>query len=362
MAKIKNIELNNFRNFTHNDFIFDDKLNILFGDNGSGKTNILEAISLIAKGTGIRNAKISNLIKNKQENFLIKNNLHIKNDNFNIEIYPEKKNNKFRKIIKVNDDASRESLEILNQSISYLTFIPEMERIFQSSPSNRRNFLDRLIFSNNNNYNKVINKYKKFILERVKILQNQNFDHDWLDFVENEISKVGLEIYQSRSFQLKRINENIKEMNKEKKFQFNVELKIKDDFFVPELTLEKYILDLKNTRLFDRQYLGTKIGPHRSDISAKINNDYEASLLSTGQQKTIVLITLLAQCSYLVNVKNKTPIILFDEIGSHLDSFNREILLDMINMFDIQFFLTGTEKSLFSFVSTNAKFYNITNV
>ena len=95
---------------------------------------------------------------------------------------------------------------------------------------------------------------------------------------------------------------------------------------------------------------------------AKINNDYEASLLSTGQQKTIVRITLLALCSYLVNVKNKTPIILFDEIGSHLDSFNREILLDMINMFDIQFFLTGTDKNLFSFVSTNAQFYNITDL
>ncbi len=362
MAKIKNIELNNFRNFTRHDFTFDERLNILFGNNGSGKTNILEGISLIAKGTGIRNAKIVNLIKNKQENFLIKNTLDIRNDNFNIEIFPEKKNKKFRKVIKINDDTSKESLKFLNQSISYLTFMPEMERMFQSSPSNRRNFLDRLIFSNNSNYNKVINKYKKFILERVKILQNQNFDLDWLDFVENEISKVGLEIYESRASQLKIINENITEINKEKKFQFNVELTIKDDFFVPELTLEKYLSDLQKSRMFDKQYGGTKIGPHKSDISAKINNEHEAFLLSTGQQKTIVLIILLAQCNYLVNIRNKTPIILLDEIGSHLDSLNREILLEMINKFDIQFFLTGTEKSLFSFVSTNAKFYNITDL
>ena len=71
---------------------------------------------------------------------------------------------------------------------------------------------------------------------------------------------------------------------------------------------------------------------------------------------------LLAQCNFLINDKNITPILLFDEIGSHLDSVNRELLLDMINRFDIQFFLTGTDKNLFSFVSTKGQFYNITDL
>ena len=82
-------------------------------------------------------------------------------------------------------------------------------------------------------------------------------------------------------------------------------------------------------------------------------------MLSTGQQKTVVLMILLAQCNYLVNCKNINPSLLLDEIGSHLDSYNRQILLDMINRFEIQFFLTGTDKDLFSFVSTKAQFYNI---
>ena len=71
---------------------------------------------------------------------------------------------------------------------------------------------------------------------------------------------------------------------------------------------------------------------------------------------------LLAQCNFLVNNKKINPIFLFDEIGSHLDNQNRRVLLDMINRFEIQFFLTGTDKNLFSFVSTNAKFYNITKI
>mgnify|MGYP001434435899 FL=1 len=71
---------------------------------------------------------------------------------------------------------------------------------------------------------------------------------------------------------------------------------------------------------------------------------------------------LIAECNYLINTKNITPIVLFDEICSHLDSVNRQLLLEMTDLFDIQFFLTGTEKSLFSFMSTNTSFYNITDL
>ena len=71
---------------------------------------------------------------------------------------------------------------------------------------------------------------------------------------------------------------------------------------------------------------------------------------------------LIAQCNYLINDQKLSPIFLFDEIASHLDIHNRKILLDMINRFEIQFFLTGTDKNLFSFVSTKAQFYNITDI
>ena len=140
MAKIKNIEFYNFRNFKNFKTSFDNKLNILFGNNGCGKTNILEGISLIAKGKGIRNSNIINLIKKQEDNFLIKNNLEIQKNNFNIEIFSEQKNEKFKKIIKINDDSSKDSLNFLNQSISYLVFVPEMERLFQASPSYREIF------------------------------------------------------------------------------------------------------------------------------------------------------------------------------------------------------------------------------
>ena len=362
MAKIKKIEFYNFRNFKSFNTLFDNKLNILFGDNGCGKTNILEGISLIAKGRGIRNSSIINLIKKQEDKFLIKNNLEIQKDCFNIEIFTEQKNEKFKKIIKINDDSSKDSLNFLNNSISFLIFLPEMERLFQASPSYRRNFLDRLIFSSRNDYNRLINKYKKSLLERNKILQSDNIDDDWLNHIEAEISLLGLEIYNLRNSQINTLNDEINNIKNDYNFLFDVKLEIKDRFLNNEINFEEYLLNLKKSRVYDKQFGGTKIGPHKSEIISTVNNEYEASLLSTGQQKTIVLMVLLAQCNYLVNRKKINPIFLFDEIGSHLDKNNRQILLDIIDRFEIQFFLTGTDKKLFSFVSTNAQFYNITDV
>ena len=171
-----------------------------------------------------------------------------------------------------------------------------------------------------------------------------------------------MEIYRERLAQVGFINSNISALKTDHKFQFNVELKIKDDFFNNQISFDEYLSNLKGSRIFDKKYGGTKIGPHKSDLKAIINDDFEASLLSTGQQKTVILMILLSQCNFLTNYKNINPILLFDEIGSHLDSNNRQILLDMINRFKIQFFLTGTDKNLFSFVSTNSQFYNITNL
>ena len=362
MAKIKNIELSNFRNFKNFQTSFDNKLNILFGDNGCGKTNILEGISLIAKGRGIRNSAFSNLIKKGEDKFLIKNNLEIDKNKFDIQILTEKKSDKLKKITMINEDVSKDSLDFLYKSISYLVFLPEMERLFQASPSYRRNFIDRLIFSSKSDYNRLINKYKKTLIERIKILQANNVDDDWLNLIENEISLLGLEINNFRIVQLKSLNSELSILKKDHNFQFDVELKIKDDSLVNGIDQEKYLSILQNSRVLDKQYGGTKIGPHRSDIISIINNDFDASLLSTGQQKTVVLMILLAQCNFLINNKNINPIFLFDEIASHLDKQNRQILLEMINRFEIQFFLTGTDKNLFSFVSTNAKFYNITEL
>ena len=362
MVLINNINLSNYRNFKNTNILFDKKLNIFFGDNGSGKTNILESLSLISKGRGFRNSNLTNLIKKNNINFFINSQIEIKKNLYDVNISTKQIEDRMKKTIKLNDDSSKESIDFLNNSLSFLIFLPEMERLFQSSPSYRRNFIDRLIFSEMNDYNKIINKYKKNILERSKILQQNIIDENWLTSVETQIIELGLKIYKLRNLKLENLNDQIRKLNYDNNYQFDILLSIKDNFFNKNIDNETYLNDLKNSRQYDKQFGGSKIGPHKSDIIATINNEFDAAQLSTGQQKTVVLMMLLAQSDFLINLKKIKPILLLDEICSHLDSGNRQILLDMINTFNIQLFLTGTDKSLFSFISTNAKYYNITKI
>tara|TARA_B100001057_G_scaffold431165_1_gene458408 strand:+ start:122 stop:1210 length:1089 start_codon:yes stop_codon:yes gene_type:complete len=362
LVKIKTIHLNNFRNFKNFKLDFREKTNILFGNNGSGKTNILESISLFSKGRGIRNSQIKNLIYKNESKFIIKSLFEFNKIDYDLEAYTNFQDEKYKKYIKLNNEISKDSLSFLNSKLSFLIFLPEMERLFQSSPASRRNFIDRLIFSYNKEYNTLINKYKKNLIERSKILQKNSIDINWIKIIENEISLLGLKIYELRNYQLMILNNQINFLNKLNDYKFKINLRINDKFYNSDLNLEKYLVSLFDSRQLDKKNGGTAIGPHKSDIAIEINNTFDASELSTGQQKTIVLMIILAQCNYLINTKKIKPVILFDEVCSHLDSYNRKLLLDMINNFDIQFFLTGTEKSLFSFISTNVHFCNITNI
>ena len=125
--------------------------------------------------------------------------------------------------------------------------------------------------------------------------------------------------------------------------------------------IEEIFLDqLENNRSLDALLGGSKIGPHKSDIEGRnIEDNFNLNQFSTGQQKTIILLIILAQCKLLINNYNIIPVILFDEVCSHLDEKNRKLLLDIIEKLEVQTFMTGTDKKLFSFLSTKVQYCNI---
>ena len=113
-------------------------------------------------------------------------------------------------------------------------------------------------------------------------------------------------------------------------------------------------------RNYDAIVGGCKIGPHKSDINGiHLEKKLSFALCSTGQQKAIILLIIIAQSKYLINKLNRQPIVLLDEVCSHLDEYNREILLELIYSLDVQTFVTGTEKNFFSFLSKKANYYYI---
>ena len=269
-------------------------------------------------------------------------------------------NNKIKKNLFINNDKATETLKSFYELVPFLIFLPETERLFLSSPSNRRNFIDQLIFTYNNNYNKLINSYNKFLQERSKLLSDNILDESWLSELEKNISKCGLEIYLLRNKQVDILKKNLNIYLANFNLPFKVDIILNDKFFYTEINHELFEKELKINRKLDALLGGSKIGPHKTDYIFFVNDNFFASQLSTGQQKTVILLIFLSHCKYLLNVKNKEPILLLDEVCSHLDEINRSILLSLVQSLKLQVFMTGTTKDLFSFLSTNTNFCNIT--
>ena len=359
MGYFKSIKVNNFRNFSDFNLEFSNKCNVLYGTNGCGKTNLLEAISICSKGRGIRKDKIFNFIKKNEEFFSNIANFIDEEVEYELKVCSENNNNKFQKKIYLNGEISTEVNSKIQSLITFLIYIPENERLFIASPNTRRNLFDHFIFSNNKKYNTLLNFYKKNITERSIILNNNETDQIWLDKIEGQIAESGMEIYAQRVKQVDIFEKNLENINKYFNLPFKINIQISDPLLNDRLSIEEYKSLLKQNREIDKTIGGTRIGPHKSDAIFYINKNYPASQLSTGQQKTLVLLLYFAQCYYLVNYSKKTPILLLDEINSHLDDFNIQLLLKIVEQFEIQVFMTGTKKDLFSFLSTNTNFYNI---
>ena len=363
MGYFQNINFNNYRNFSKSFFNFDKGCNVILGNNGSGKTNILEGISLFDKGKGFRKEKIYNLINynNLSMGFKIYSIFKNNDIDFSIDIFNSDNN---LKKISINNNIEAESIKHFQSLFSIIYFLPEMERLFVSTPSSRRNFLDRLIFTFNKKYNSVINHYKKAVNERNIMLKNITYDKDWIKIVEDNIVKFGSIIYKSREHQVQTINKILKTLSVASNFSHNFFLKINDNFLDKNIKVfdspELYSSILKNNRKLDYISRGCTVGPHLSDLSGySLADNFNVNQFSTGQQKTVILLIIIAQCKYLIDRLEFKPIILLDEVCSHLDYINRELLLYLIEELNVQVFLTGTEKSFFSFLSTKAHYCNI---
>ena len=361
MGYFTNINLYNFRNFDNYSLQFSKNCNVFFGNNGSGKTNLLEAISLLSKGRGLRQDKVSNMVKKNKKEFFIKSNFINDSIFYDLLSKTNETDTRLTKIFTVNNDKSKEGLDNIYSLMPFLYFLPETERFFISSPSNRRNFIDRFIFTHFNNYNRLINEYNKSILERSKLLTNGKDDINWLDRIENNISKLGIKIYFLRQQQINSLLFNLNIFFKDFNLPYTINYKINDNNFYEGIDEEFLIINLKKNRQIDGIIGGSKIGPHKSDYIFYVNNEFKVSQLSTGQQKTIILLMFLSQCKFLSEFHKKQPILLMDEVCSHLDELNRKILLSLVESIDIQSFMTGTTKDLFSFLSTNTNFCNITH-
>ncbi len=347
-VRITNLKLRNYRNHRELSIIPKKDIIVIYGKNGSGKTNILESISLLNSNGGFRNANLSDLIHENHrgplELFGVNFQIKLDSDIYSVGLGLKKKGEDLIKIIKI--DSTRTNTLNLNNKIRFFWVVPRMSHLLQNTPMERRAFIDMMIGSVDKSYSERLQEYRKLKKERLKILKNKNFkNHEkWLDIIEQRICSSGLVICDSRRTFLKSLNKRLKVIN-DKTESLILELngtldKVlleKPALFVEEIFIQK----LKENRFKDSISGRTNFSANKTDLVIyDLKKRKEVKNFSTGEQKLIIISIILSFIEFIKTSKTEKLIFLLDDIFSYLDSNYISRLLQELSKLNIQTWIT----------------------
>ena len=332
---IKNLALMNYRNYESAKITFSDGINILYGDNAQGKTNILEAIYIAGTTKSHRGSKDKEIIRFGAEECHIRADIYKNQMNRRIDMHLKKGKSKGAAIDMIPIQKSSQLLGMMNM----VFFSPEDLSIIKSGPAERRNFMDMELCQLDKIYVSHLSNYKKGLDQRNNLLKQIGFDKKKMDILpvwNEQLVKYGIEIIKKRNHFIDLINEIIPAIHNNLTsgkehlnlvYEKNVEEK---DFSI--------VLDEKQE--MDLRYQTTQIGPHRDDIAFLIDGMDVRKFGSQGQQRTVALSLKLAEIELVKRLIQDNPILLLDDVMSELDRNRQDALLDSIQ--GIQTILTCT--------------------
>ena len=348
---INKIKIKNFRNYEQEEINLEKNVNIFYGENAQGKTNIIEAIFLCSLGKSFRAKKDSEMIKLEKNNSLIE-----------IEYEKEDREGKIKielgnkKTIFINGIKIKKLSELLG-NINTVIFTPDDINILKGGPQNRRKFLDIMISQLRPNYMHILNLYLKTIEQRNKYLRQikeEGKDENLLEIWDEKLIEYAIKIYEYRNEfinkiieKIKKIHKNITDSQEEIELEYITECKDKNEY--KNLLLNRRKLDI--IKGF------TTKGIHRDDFVIYINKKKIDIYGSQGQNRTAMLSLKLAELQVIKDDIAENPILLLDDFMSELDKKRRKNFLE--NIKDIQVIITGTEK--LDIENLNYLEYNVCN-
>jgi len=352
---IKEIHLINFRNYTKLDLYPKKDINLIYGKNAQGKTNLLESIYLTSTGRSHRTSKENNLIKEGKEGFLIKIKGKKEDIPFSLEYKYIKGEKKQIKINNLEVKKIGEMIGVLNTVI----FSPEDLQIVKQGPSERRRFLDILISQTYPSYFYKLQRLYRILKQKNSILKNieKKGNVEVLNIYNQKLIDISYEIIKRRKEALYEIenffNKYIKDISNSKETGKLV--------YISTLGYTKE--EIKNNIMRNiKKEIKNKTslyGPHRDDFEIYINNKNVKNFGSQGQQRTAVLSLKLSEIEIIKEKTGHFPILLLDDVMSELDLSRRKFLTNSIKT--KQTFITSTEKKNYSDFKDITTFFRVLN-
>lgn len=366
---VSRLKLSNFRNYASADIALEPGLVVLAGENGAGKTNLLEAVSLLTPGRGLRRAPYVDMQgKAGAGGFAI--HATVENPDGEIEIGTgtsgttgaEGENGRRVRINGANATAD-EMMERLR--VAWLT--PAMDALFTGPAGDRRRYLDRLVLAIDPAHGKRALDYEKAMRGRNRLLAEESRDGRWFDAIEAQMAETGVAIAAARMELLQLMRAMIEKQPEGGPFpksdiaiEGDLERMVGDR---PAVEIEEqFIRQLAAERPRDRAAGRTLTGPHRSDLLVRHRpKDMAAEFCSTGEQKALLVGMTLAHARLTAEVSGMTPILLLDEIAAHLDEGRRAALFSILQETGGQTMMTGTDAALFASIADSAQFLIVSN-
>lgn len=345
--KLTSLKLTNFRNITSAHLqLSEAPIIVLYGENGAGKTSVLEAVSLLSPGSGMHRHKLESHTQHNEKSWALHGEITSKNEKHTAGMLYTKG----KRQLKINGETVKAQGE-LSKLGNILWFTPKMDRLFMDSASQRREFLDRLAFGHFTDHAINLNRYKHHLKSRLKLLK-EGATVEWIEIEEEQAAHFAFLISSNRNAYLKKL----------KPFLKTIDLKLIGSFERLEEISEASIKEkLVETRNRDGKFGSSHFGPHRSDLDGILQpENINLSATSTGQHKRAILEILLANSHLTHKETGEAPVILLDEMAAHLDSNTKEQFFSKLLALGSQIWLTGTEKSMFDGLN-DVQFFEVTN-
>jgi DNA replication and repair protein RecF len=349
------IQLADFRN--HRDTRVDDtaQFNLLVGDNGAGKTNVLEAISLLAPGRGLRRAGLSDMpAQTGRGGFAVSADLAGRGDPVRLGtgVLAERPG---RRMVQING-AEAPAVRLAEWlSIGWLT--PAMDRLFSESAGARRRFLDRLVLAASPGHAANATRLESALRERNSLLSDDRQpDPRWLDAIEQQLAAAGAVVAQARRDMVEGLGAVLTSLPDSPFAQPTLAYRAGGPTGSDDLAAA-----LRDGRPRDRAAQRTLIGPHRDELEVRLAaKDQPAAECSTGEQKAMLIAIVLAHSQLLESTGERRPrLLLLDEVAAHLDPLRREALFERLRAGSAQIWLTGTEPPPFAAILREAAVWNV---